>query len=351
MSNLYTPAQCIASILYLTGYNARVMAKLLPELIKPPVIIEEDAEGKLLYAKDETTGIPKFVAELGDSQDWYHVLSPDYRIPQDVKVPADASQALKWASTYFGDAFIILNDGDSEGGSKQFWVSPLLGVKLGDGGGGQLNLYAEVVYRLLLLLQSWRPSTDKVWKAEWAQWKAAHAKVIRQQLRGEEASEQVSGLVAKAARATGAFTAKIGTWMARLLTKNVGKQTIKPGGIYVSTANPLSRLAGQTACIWRNPVLVLQWMEIIAIGPKSIHCPNPTWETEKDILPNTKIYLHPEDPSSTGGDVDGDGMQLCTVEWCLNWAIKNWHVIQTWPGLAESIVHHFLEEIPMPVTK
>ena len=350
MANLYTPSQCIASILYLTGFNARVMANLLPELIKPPVVIEEDAQGNLQMKIDETTGIPKLVAELGDSQDWYHYLTPEYRIPQDVQVPADATQALKWASSYFGDAFII-EDSDSEGGTKQFWVSPLLGVKLGDGGGGQLNLYAEVVYRLLLLLQSWRPETDKVWKAEWSQWKAAHAKVIRQQLRGEEASEQVSGLVAKATRATGAYAAKVGCWMARIPTLNAGKQNIKRGGLYFSTSNPNSRLAGQTSCEWRNPVLVLQWSEIIAIGPKTVHCPNPTWETEKDVLPNTKAYKHPKDMSLTGGDVDGDGIQWVKVEWCLNWAIKNWHVIETWPGLAESIAFHFLEEIPMPTKK
>lgn len=334
----YTIAQTIGAILYMTGYNARVMASMLPELISDPVILTGDT-GRPLARKDEHGAI-WLKCQLGQSKDWYRVIGDSFRIKKGV-VPNDPSDALKWAVTNLGEAFILQHQ--KEGRTQYTWVSPLLGVKLGDGTGGQLNLYSEVMYRYLLLAQSWRGTEDKVWAGEWAQWVAAHSKVLRSQLRGEETREAISGLVAKATRAKGAYSAKVGAYSARIPTKK-GKKTISPGAIYVSTENPLARLAGHTAFMWRNPVLVLQFPEIISIGPATVHCQKPTWETEKPILPNTKVYLHPLDPSITGGDVDGDGMQFVSLQELLRWALRNWHVMEKWPGLQESIIHHFLEE-------
>jgi len=330
-------AQTIAAMLYSTGHNARVLADLLPELILEPELVPSP-EGNVQIRKDDGD-LMEVKAYLGETEAWYKILKEDFRLPQGAEVPDDPTKALKWMISTFGEAFILrLN------GGKMMWISPLLGLRLGDGGGGQLNLYAEVVYRYVLLITSWRHHGDKLWQAEWKQWLASHRAVISQQLRGEETSEAKAGLVAKATRAKGAYSAKVGAWMARIPTVNEGKQNIKPGSVYVSTESPLARLQGHTVFLWRNPVLVPQFLDVKVVGQPTAACPEPCWETKKRLLPNTKVFLHPHDPSLTGGDVDGDGVQLVSLENLLRWTIKNWHVVESWPGLAEAIQHYFLED-------
>lgn len=356
----YTMSQTIAAMLYATGENSRIMANLLPELILEPELVP-DAAGKsqkrwvewgVEVRKNNKEGddsgdnikvvniqIMEVLAYLGETEVWVKVLDQGFRIPSNKGVPDDTTKALKWMVSNFGAAFIVPLDN-----GKLMWVSPLMGLRLGDGGGGQLNLYAEVAYRWLLLVSSWRHHDDKLWQAEWKQWLSSHRAVIRQQLRGEEASEAKAGLVAKATRAKGAYSAKVGAWMARIPTVNEGKQNIKPGSVYISSESPLARLQGHTVFLWRNPVLVPQFLDVKVVGQPTVTCPEPCWETKKRILPNSKVFLHPLDPSLTGGDVDGDGMQLVSLEELIRWAIRNWHVIEAWPGLAEAIQHYFLED-------
>ena len=185
---------------------------------------------------------------------------------------------------------------------------------------------------------------DKIWLAEYKQWKASHKAVLKSQMKGDGDSDK-AGLVAKATRGKGVRSFKCGAWIGRIKTVDGKFHNFKPGFLYFSSESPMAKLGGKTAFPWRNPMTLISFLPIVIVGPKTAWCPNPTWETEKVILPDTKGYLHPLSISDKAGDVDGDGLQFGILEVLLNWAMQNWEIVCQYNGLAESLVEHFFDEV------
>lgn len=338
MSNVaYTVSQCISWLIYLTGFGSRKVAKLLPELYREPVFLKD--EGQYITSQDEAGNTLFHVDFMGEEVPMQLFnLKEGERILE--AMPSDPTKAIEELMVQFGEVFLVEEVPEKE----YFYVSPLLALKLGDGGGSQLNLYTEVVYRFLQLLHSHRTSDDKVWEDEYKQWKGAHNAVLKAQMKGD-GDENKAGLVAKATRGKGVYSFKCGAWIGR--TKDIHGEwhTFEPGYLYLSTENPQSKLQGKTAFPWRNPMTLVSFLPIVTVGPKTMWCPKPTWETNQRILPDTKGYLHPMSISDKAGDVDGDGLQFGVVEALLNWAMNNWHIVCQYNGLPESIIHHFMDEV------
>lgn len=331
----YTVAQCISWLVYLTGTGSRQLAKLLPVIYQEPVLVDddelhEDADGNMLV-KVELLGeetLMRFVNLTGGS-----------RTPDGWEMPVNPTEALEWLMATHGEVFLV-----EEGEEEYYYVSPLLALRLGDGGGGQLNLYTEVVYRFMQLYYSGRDSEDKVWLAEYKQWKASHKAVLKSQMKGDGDSDK-AGLVAKATRGKGVRSFKCGAWIGRVKDVHGTWHTFKPGFLYFSSESPMAKLGGKTAFPWRNPMTLISFLPIVIVGPKTAWCPNPTWETDRVILPDTKGYLHPLSISDKAGDVDGDGLQFGILEVLLNWAMQNWNIVTEYSGLAESLIEHFFDEV------
>ena len=226
-------------------------------------------------------------------------------------------------------------------------MSPLLAQHLGAAPGGQLNLYAAVVYQLGMLLQSPYPPEDAVWGAEWKQWWASHqTAVLDCMIGGEIAREQAkAGLLAATSRGKGVYAAKIGGCTFSVEDVHGVRHTAQPGELYVSTSNPLAKLDSNTAIPWRNPMPFLDGLTIKAIGPSTKYCKKPSIEVEEGILPDSKIFAHPIQVSKTAGDTDGDGWQFLVIEKLLEWAMdpRNKAAIDAVPGLWEGLLEFFLE--------
>ena len=347
----YNAFQTLALCLHFTTAKYRKLADVLLEVAtsKPDTTsCIDDGEGNLVeslidWENEEGELDPlnliqfmwqgSFLGSPGE----FLCLNPMEMLPWEGQVPEDTTKALEWMQQEYGQVFLVKYDS-----GEWAWVSPLCALRLGDGGGGQLNLYAEVVYRLLNLITSPLDHSSQEWRQDYKQWCAAHKGVLKSQVKGGEKSPEKAGLVAKGARGKGAYSAKVGAWMGRIKDVNGEWHTFKPGAVYISTDSPFVDLAGKTAFLWRNPMIITQFLEIITVGPATESCPHPMWETTKKVLPSTKIFLHPLSISLTAGDVDGDSLQFGIIEELISTVCKQWDKL---PGdLKESLQEHFLED-------
>lgn len=323
----------LAKLLYATSHNDRLLAELVPMLWNVP-------------HPDEIIGntwndLNIFYPAFPSTDDGWQCDRPD----PEVKFPVDPKEMFEYMSQQFGTCFVLCKEGE---GSEAIIVSPLLAKHLGAASGGQLNLYAAVVYQLGMLLQSPYPPEDKVWGAEWKQWWASHSTAVLDcMLGGEIAREQAkAGLLGATSRGKGVYAAKVGGTMFNVLKLDGTRHMAKPGELYVSTSNPLVKLDGLNVIPWRNPMPFLDCLTVVAVGPSTEYCKHPTVELDEDILPDSKIFAHPFQISKTAGDVDGDGWQLLCIEKLLDWACKpeNQAAIDAVPGLREGLMEFFLDE-------
>jgi hypothetical protein len=324
----------LAKLLYATSHNERVIAELVPSLWETPTWseVQEDEEGCFWVDGD----IPVlFPADPGQED---RILNSS--------IPVEPAEAFGWMQSQWGDVVAIATGGVDEG--SILLVSPTLAKKLGTGEGGQLHLYAEVVYQLVQLLQSPTPADEDIFRTEWKQWCSSHSSAILDvMVGGEIAREQAkAGLLAKASRGKGVYSAKVGAWLFNVEDVEGNRHPTIPGELYVSSASPLAKLDGMTSIPWRNPMPFLDALTVKAVGPATKVCKKPSIETKEPILPEEKIFAHPFQISKTAGDVDGDGWQFLVLEKILGWACKpkNKAAIDAIPGLWEGLLEYFLED-------
>lgn len=325
--------QVLAKLLYATSHNDRVVAELVPMLWNVPApdeVVDITWEGLNVF----------YPARPSSNQGW-ECDRPDPNAP----FPSDPQAMFKHMQEQFGDCFVLCKEDE---GSEAIIVSPLLAQHLGAAPGGQLNLYAAVVYQLGMLLQSPYPPEDKVWGAEWKQWWASHSTAVLDcMIGGEIAREQAkAGLLGATSRGKGVYAAKVGGTMFNVEKLDGTRHMAKPGELYVSTSSPLAKLDGKHVIPWRNPMPFLDCLTMVAVGPATDYCKHPTVELDEDILPDSKIFAHPFQVSKTAGDVDGDGWQLLCLEKLLGWATKpeNQAAIDGVPGLREGLMEYFLDD-------
>lgn len=320
----------LAKLLYATSHNERLLAALVPQLWETPAMadLEQDADGNFWWGD-----IRVFFPSWGD------------RIPVG-QVPVEPRDAFTWAAQAWGDVVCVgKTTGDDDRCPLQL-ISPTLARHLGTAEGGQLNLYAAVMYQFLQICQS--PADDDVWEGEWKQWWSSHSTAIFDAMIGGELEREQakSGMLAKTARGKGVYSAKVGAWLFNVEDVNGVRHLSKPGEVYVPTSSPLAKLDGMTVVPWRNPMPFLDFCAVKAIGPATKVCPQPSIEVEEQILPDSKLFAHPFQVSKTAGDVDGDSWQFLCIDKLLAWATKpkNKPAIDEVPGLWEGLLECFLEE-------
>jgi len=342
-----TMFQVLAKLLLATSHRHRQVAHLVPMLWNCP-------------QADEIVG-SKWEAPTGEMLNVYYPAFPSdeggtwmYNRPNPGDLPVDPREMFSYMETNWGACFVLCKEGE---GSQPIIVSPKLAKHLGTADGGQLNLYAAVVYQLGLLMQSPYPPEDKVWSGEWKQWWASHNTAIMEAMIGGEISREQAkaGPVGDSLRAhAGVYAAKVGGCLFNLELADGSRFISKPGELYVSTASPLAKLDGKHVIPWRNPMPLMDCLKVVAIGPATTYCKAPSveladyyFEDEDDtILSDSKVFAHPFQISKTAGDTDGDGWQFLCLEKLLEWACKpaNQEAIDAIPGLREGLMEYFLDE-------
>ena len=320
----------LAKLLYATSGVARIAAGLVPRLWNVPEPSEVEGDTWLSPEGDNLNVFyPGHTTEFA-------------RIAEDDPLPVDPREMFEQMTERFGNCFVLCKQDE---GSEAIIVSPWLANHLGTAPGGQLNLYAEVIYQLGLLLQSPFPPSEEVWGAEWRQWFASHkTSVAASMVGGETPREQGnSGMLAATARARGVRSAKAGGAIFSLCDVHGVRHTAVPGEMYVSTSNPLSTLDGFNTIVWRNPIPCLNVLTVKAVGPATTFCPNPSIHVKSQILSDSKVYLHPVQISANAGDIDGDGLQFLVIEELVRWATKpqNKEAVRSVPGLLEGLKKFF----------
>lgn len=322
----------LAKLLYATTHNERLMASLVPMLWETPSI------GDVQQAEDGTFW-------LGDIRVFFPWAGD--RIPVG-QVPVEPREGFRWASKLWGDVVCVGDTSPDNDKCRLQFISPTLAAHLGTAEGGQLNLYAAVMYQFLQICQSPADINDEIWAGEWKQWWASHATaVFDAMLGGELEREQAkAGMLAKTARGKGVYSAKVGAWLFNVEDVNGIRHMSRPGEVYVPTHGPLAKLDGLTVIPWRNPMPFLDFCQVKAVGPAHSGCKNPSIELEEQIFPDSKLFAHPYQVSKTAGDVDGDSWQFLVIDKLLAWATKakNKPAIDAVPGLWEGLLECFLEE-------
>lgn len=243
-------------------------------------------------------------------------------------------------------------------GDSVFRISPWLANKIGNLGGGEIQLYAETLCQLYPLLTV--PLTERTdeWKQHLGQWYRGHRGALEAILQGEIYSENNVGFVKKALRGKGVYTGKIGAWSAKwesakLTLPNGGVQEsyltmVQPGYMYISSNSPLTHLQGKHIIRWRNPMVFLEMSQVIVVGDKTERASAPDVYTPgRTPLPTEKVFFHPLSVSKTAGDVDGDGIQFFCVEELVDWCLKNHEVAKSYPGLWAGLMEHFVDLDPV----
>jgi len=324
--------QVMAKLLYATSHNDRLLAGLVPLLWEVPTMedISFDEEGGAWFGD-----FPVFFPADGD------------RIPVG-DLPVEPREAFTWATKAWGDVVGVGKTTRDDKSCKILLLSPTLARHLGTAEGGQLNLYAAVVYQFLQLCQSPAEGDDPVWEGEWKQWFASHGRAVTDAMLGGEIEreQKKAGMLAKASRGRGVYSAKVGASLFNVEDIHGVRHLSKPGEIYVPSHSPLAVLDGMTVIPWRNPMPFLDFCLLKAVGPATGFCKNPTIHLEEQILPDSKMFAHPFQVSKTAGDVDGDGWQFFVIEKLLAWAQKaqNQKAIDAVPGLREGLMEYFFED-------
>lgn len=339
----------LAKLLYATSHNDRIVAELVPSLWKVPFA---DEVAPMVIDPESQESVPVWVdPETEDELQVFYPAMPssgnellcDRAVPG--SLPVEPREMFEFMAKTWGDCFVVAQ-GDEN--SPLCIISPVLAKHLGTADGGQLNLYAAVVYQFGQLLMSPAVPEDTVWSIEWRQWWASHSRAVLDcMLGGEIAREQAkAGLLAKTTRGKGVYAAKIGGQMFNLEDVRGVRHLAKPGEFYVSTSSPLVKLDGKHVIPWRNPMPFLDCLEVKAVGPATEYCKRPSIEVNEFILPDSKVFCHPFQVSKTAGDVDGDGWQFLCLEKLLQWACneQNQAAIEAVPGLKEGLLEHFLDE-------
>jgi hypothetical protein len=302
-----------------TTHEARDVARMLPEMVTTP-----SKEGVKLE----------------------EVILPTIK---GVATPEAMIQSLE---AYFGKDKRLVTVSVAD---RPFYLSPWLANKVGNLGGGEVQLYAETLCQLYPLLTVVEADRDVDWGKHLAQWSRGHRGALTTIIKGEVRSETNAGFVKKALRGKGVYAAKIGAWSAKWKSEPIvtpdgsvvqaGYITrVMPECMYVSSDSPLARLSGKHIIRWRNPMVFLEMSRVVVVGDKTSYNTAPDVYTPgRKPLPTEKVFFHPLSVSKTAGDVDGDGIQFFCVEELVQWCLEHPTITQQYPRLWEGLLEHFVD--------